>query len=606
MHLPTADRVARLVLPGREEIAAEPGRDWAYAEWHSGPAEGSTRRLVLESPVVGRTTVTVRMSEATRASASVVVPLRLDGLRVGPLQTLAGPHDIDDIYVRIEGEVRSEEGGDTDVISSVPVRVPAPYVCLCRVVSRPGEDLLGVEYHGGSRTGTLSVRTTPALGGLISLDDMVGREWYLYSEAAGGGRHTVTAIEPREVLRAGPPTAVFPGDMKSFLRRHNWSNTGQLALAGDRTEPDPREGDVALVLHVFGGQSYNPVLVSGHFAFGTATVVRCPISGDLRYDLVYHQVYAHNRKGIVSCSQTWAAYRGDIKTGWHSHMPVSDALVTAPELLVCGGQPLRILRDQLETAMARYRSGDGTGISSVTPSTSCVQDSTQAVFLALIRGRYQITDPACRRHLGALSARVEAFLGSRIRPDWQHNSLVLEGTDFKKRWRYGILSWKTMFPRSAFDRYCRVFEGYPVLFVRDDGLVRSHPPGNPSAPTALFGDVPYMSEATRRPVMAGVAPPGYWTVAALAAAALALRVLEGKGLLTVLLTVFLVPHPEDNESPSWPFAAAACAVLAYLTRSFSESALPAVYLLDGSVLSLLLSLGVLGGVERVLRPSATR
>lgn len=597
MHLPTSSRVAKLILPNREEIIHTPGQDWVYAKWYSGPEKGTTRKLFLESSIVGQTTVTIQMSNATKAS-NFVVPLRLDGLRVGPLQTLTGPHEIDDIYIRIEGEVQTV--GDVDIITSIPVRVPAPFVCLCLVVSKSGEDRLNIKYFdksrgsGFSKPGTVIVRTTPARQGLISLDDMIGKEWYLYSEP--GDEHTVIAIEPRDILKVGPPTASFSTDMKTFLNRYNWNNTGHLAVDG--IPHDPKEGDIALVIHLFGGKSYNPVLVSGHFGLGTATVVRCPISHDLRYDLVYHQVYTHNARGIVSCSQTWATYRGDIKSGWHSYMPVSDAIVTAPELLECDGTPMKILRTQLEIVMSRYRSGDGTGISSISPASSCVQDSTQAVFLSLIRGQFEIKDPSCKSKLAELKTRIYKHLGKRIRPDWEHNSLVLEGTDFKKKLRYGILSWKTIVPRSAFDRYCRVFEGYPVLFIRDNGFIESYPPGRPSPPTSLFGNIPYMSELIRRPIMAGVTPPGHWMIALLSVVALILRIFNGKGLVSILLTIGLVPHPEDNEVSSWPFAVVACGFLFYITRTVADSVLPIVYIVNGSFLSLLLSLYMLDGIDK--------
>ena len=57
---------------------------------------------------------------------------------------------------------------------------------------------------------------------------------------------------------------------------------------------------------------------------------------------------------------------------------------------------------QLQVMAARYRTGDGTGVSPVTLAASCVQDSSQALFIAIaqIKNRFNKT-PEIRPWLGA-------------------------------------------------------------------------------------------------------------------------------------------------------------------------------------------------------------
>jgi hypothetical protein len=114
--------------------------------------------------------------------------------------------------------------------------------------------------------------------------------------------------------------------------------------------------------------------VTGHFAFGEAEVIADPFGGEPRFDLRYHQIYANNPDGIVAGSQEWSAWSGNLQRGWLGLRPISDVLVRQdPELLAA-------LRLQAEVLMARYRSGDGRGVAAVTATTSCVQDSAQALW----------------------------------------------------------------------------------------------------------------------------------------------------------------------------------------------------------------------------------
>ena len=118
-----------------------------------------------------------------------------------------------------------------------------------------------------------------------------------------------------------------------------------------------------------------------------------PFGGEPRFDLRYRQIYANNPDGIVAGSQEWSAWSGNLQRGWLGLRPISDVLVRQdPELLAA-------LRLQAEVLMARYRSGDGRGVAAVTATTSCVQDSAQALWttVELLRQGLPAHQPDPRR-----------------------------------------------------------------------------------------------------------------------------------------------------------------------------------------------------------------
>ena len=80
---------------------------------------------------------------------------------------------------------------------------------------------------------------------------------------------------------------------------------------------------------------------------------------------------------------------GDLRSGWLFTRPVIDIIVKfAPvtqdynfnDITI---SPLNEFVRQLQIMMARYRVGDGTGSATVTPATSCIQDSSQALYAAI-------------------------------------------------------------------------------------------------------------------------------------------------------------------------------------------------------------------------------
>nr|MDZ8021638.1 hypothetical protein [Nostoc sp. SerVER01] len=84
-----------------------------------------------------------------------------------------------------------------------------------------------------------------------------------------------------------------------------------------------QEGDKAILLHLFGGIGGHkaeplgiPYTITGHFAFGIAEVIRDEFTKELRFEIKYHQIYAHNPDGIIAGTHTWADYMGNLQRGW--------------------------------------------------------------------------------------------------------------------------------------------------------------------------------------------------------------------------------------------------------------------------------------------------
>ncbi len=216
--------------------------------------------------------------------------------------------------------------------------------------------------------------------------------WWIQGAPGPDGVFTVQALEPRALLTPRPEQQI-KGTVASLskLLRGSWSppqlirgTLHSTALLPDGVPSlDWKPGQRALLMHLFGGiggPGGEPVsgwTVTGHFAFGEARVVEDPFSGQPRLQIRYHQIYANNPNGIVAGSQDWSAYGGNLQRGWLGTRPFSDALIPL------GPRVLDAIAVQAELLAARYRSGDGHGVALVTPATSCVQDSAQALWIAL-------------------------------------------------------------------------------------------------------------------------------------------------------------------------------------------------------------------------------
>jgi predicted Abi (CAAX) family protease len=581
LYRPHADWIGRLILPEPAEAAAS-GEDWVWLEVEQAPAAATHlvgRRLPLawaDQPrlraLVGLLTTDIHLGAEARSLAAQgnVVPWRLDGRsRVGPLQSLAGARPEDDLSVRLEGV---ELADPADLRAPLPalgegpvLRIPTPPVQITgRWMARvkllralPGGageagDLFVVRHydprsHGyGGPEETVRIPSQPPnrdgrrffeTTGL--LDHPIGAEgWTLYGAPAADGLFTVQALLPQALVQLSPDgqlrgTATGLGQ----IARENWNAAASRRGSFRRTalEPDGMArpwaiGDRALLIHAFGGiggpggEPTPGFTVTGHFAFGEAEVIADPFGGEPRFDLRYHQIYANNPDGIVAGSQEWSAWSGDLQRGWLGLRPISDVLVRQDPAL------LAALRLQAEVLMARYRSGDGRGVAAVTATTSCVQDSAQALWTTvellrqgLVSGPSPSTSQVGGESLGRSIEGVLVPFGI-VRPDWHGNAeLIATALRAADRAAPGsgvgphmgplvgpfqrgqspldaLLSLHSILPRRGHDAFAALFlrRGAPLWILRTNQIPGANTRYEPLAPTLLLGRLPLVGELQRR------------------------------------------------------------------------------------------------------------
>ncbi|MCP9926992.1 CPBP family intramembrane metalloprotease [Cyanobium sp. CH-040] len=573
LYRPSAEWIGRLILPSEDELAADRaaagadgGEDWVWIELEQAPAGqrqliGRSLRLSwAEGPELQRlvrtVTTDINLGDSARRAAEQanVVPTRLDGRRrVGPLQSLAGARPVDDVTVRLDGVTLS---GDQLRIARTPVQTTGRWTALVSLLppdpgaGQPaGSDLVRVRHFNpasGAFDGAEERIRFPLLPpdrfGRRLLDPrglaaspLNGEGWTIRGAPAVDGVFTVQALEPRSLLQLRPGRRI-DGLAASLehITRGNWSvpqlqrgTAHSTLLVPDRQLFEERRrdglalGDRALLVHLFGGiggADGEPTpgwTVTGHFAFGEAEVVRDPISGEPRLEIVYHQIYANNPNGIVAGSQDWSAYAGNLQRGWLGTRPISDLLVRLPD------PALAAIALQSEIIAARYRSGDGHGVALVTPATSCVQDSSQALWIALAQLRRQGVGAgwpeADRQRLTRLGDALDRTLTplGQVRGDWRRNAEVTfsagtgrtnpgsgERSPFQasQRWLNVLLSWRSMLPRRAHDAMAREFlrAGLPVLVLRTNQVPGADSRLQPLAPTTVLGGLPVLGTLLQR------------------------------------------------------------------------------------------------------------
>ncbi|MEG5137755.1 MULTISPECIES: abortive infection protein [unclassified Microcoleus] len=486
-------------------------------------------------------------------------PDRLNGWRnVGPLETLAGSRREDSVTVMLRRPVIVINDSSSDrqelIIDREPVQIIGRLCALVSILQRqkPDSDKFIVRHFSKTSQqfdGAAEIIRIPQVqpdkngiarstNHLIEQSPLNPDGWYIYGEKDEDSIFVVQAIEPRKIAQLTPDETHF-GLKKSlaYLSSENWQNTtaekGQakrvLLSPNDATENTAispwQEGDIGIVIHCFGGiggkkgESAPLGIVTGHFAFGVAKVVRDRFTSELRFDIEYKQVYAHNPDGIVAGSSKWQSYMGDLQRGWLGDRPMCDIICKLD--CVCYDydfdgiilSPLTELNQQLDIMMARYRSGDGTGATLVTPATSCVQDSSQAIYATIkkitaeIESNPQIQDwlktnpthaQTKRFHqlvaLGESLEKVLIPLGI-VRPDWRKNTrLAGIDSELKKTFFAGIvnlikaaISYRTMLPKRTQDEIAKILlkQGAFLWIIRTNQVGGFDPDIEPIAPTGI-------------------------------------------------------------------------------------------------------------------------
>ena len=498
----------------------------------------------------------VRFTQETKNSqkSGQVHPDRLNNWKkVDPLESLAGARGQDDVIVMLKNPavVYSEEGKKIYlVIKREPVQITGRFYGLVSIIKREKKDsdrFLVRHYNKSSKQfddipETIRIPQVPAArDGIprstnlnIEASALNSQGWYIYGAKGKDGIFVVQAIEPRGILRLKPDEVRLGLQAgKYYIKRKIWQNTPRQKgtakivlldpVANKKTEAVGkwREGDRAIVIHTFGGiggKKAEPTpmgMVTGHFAYGIARVVRDRFTNELRFDIEYQQVYAHNPDGIVAGAIKWSSYMGDLWRGWLGTRPVCDIIVkldAVTEDYNFDGiklSPLAEFTRQLNIMMARYRIGDGTGAAIVTPATSCVQDSNFALYATIkqieadIASNPQIQDwlqqhpnhPQTLRFekLVELGRSLEKNLipWRTVRSDWYYNTAQLAGTrppdSLILTFIKAITTWRTIMPRQAQDEIATILlkNGGSLWIIRTNQVGGFNPDIAPRAATAF-------------------------------------------------------------------------------------------------------------------------
>ncbi|MGB7416862.1 MAG: CPBP family glutamic-type intramembrane protease [Thermosynechococcaceae cyanobacterium] len=575
LYQPVADWVGRLILP-----PAPQSQDWVWLEVYHAPTQyqdWTGKRVRLEwgkaaQAYVQATTRTLDFSAEAEASEKMgnVHPVRLNRRKVGPLQSLAGARPQDDVIVRVDPQIVQEGNLPILKITTDPVQVPERYYTVVKILKPlqeqgqaiappcfekicPQERFEVQHYNAASQTfnGPQEVIRIPqvpadAQGVYRSTIHQLAQSpagqdgWYVYGAKNAEGIFVAKAIAPRSLLEL-KPTEILIGKAATYRQQkieakgtaHSILVAAQ-AKNADAVLADWKEGDRALVLHLFGGiggEKAEPQgvigTVSGHFGFGTAQVIRDPLTRDLRFQIEYEQVYAHNPDGIVAGPIDWAEYMGNLQRGWLGDRPVTDVLVKLPAITEDYDfdgitiSPITELKHQLQLMAARYRTGDGTGAALVTPAKSCVQDSGQALYTTIKVIEEQVSRSAgvqawLRSHpnnpqnqrfqeLVALGRHLERELAPLgiVRSDWQQNAEVVAGIRPQQGFVNDenvvtqILSWRTLIPQVAHHRLTTLFRasGAQLWYLNTNQVGGWDASITPLAATQLLGRwlvIPYL------------------------------------------------------------------------------------------------------------------
>ncbi|AKG24746.1 CPBP family glutamic-type intramembrane protease [Calothrix sp. 336/3] len=563
LYQPVGNWVGRLILPQPSELTD--GQDWVWMEVEYAPDSrliGKIARLEWQNipptqAYLQAVTRDINFLPSTFASQKlgIIHPERLNQVRqVGALRSLAGARPYDDVIVSLDNpqEKQGKDGEPILQITTEPLLVTGRFYGLVKIlqtVENSPEYFHTQHYNPISRgfDGELEVihipqqvmdtrKFFPSIVKGIEKSQVGEKGWYIYGAKDGKGIFTVQGIVPRSLLQlTGEGREIGMDALLYYLRSENWRKTpekkGKISkIAIQHTAQSPwKLGDTAIILHLFGGiggekaESQGVIAtVTGHFSFGVAKVIHDPFTQELKFAIQYYQVYAHNPNGIIAGKHSWVDYMGNLQWGWLSTRGISDVVVkldAVTEDYDFNGIKLSALREflrQLEVTMARYRVGDGTGSAIVTPATSCIQDSSQALFTTIqtvkqqVEANSEITQwlDSHPNHPQTLRFRQLASLGSDleglltplgiVRADWQSNNGIIAGTGIGKTFQdrsiwAGLTSWRTMMPRQAEDELATLFfrHGADLWFLRSNQVGGWQDGILPIAPTPLLGRITF-------------------------------------------------------------------------------------------------------------------
>lgn len=485
-------------------------------------------------------TTNVNFADQVRVSKQQgnIHPDRINNwLKVDPLESLAGARPEDDVIVALPEPIIVEDtnsGGLSLYISREPIQISGRFYGLVKILQFVGGDLFRVQHynrHSHNFDGLEEIVYIPSVipnrDGIVSSvntgienSPVNATGWYIYGAKNSTGKFVVQAIAPKSLFALQPQTVVSGKKATlKYINHEYWKNEitpkGHInTMFLDPTEKDAQigkgrngknvvtaqlcdspskvwqEGDRTLLMHVYGGiggkkAEFAPLgIFFGHFAFGIGKVIRDRLTNELRFDLEYRQIYTHNCDGIISGTLSWARYMGDRQWGWLGVRPTSEIMIEFSPMTEdydfdgIKFSPLNYIVQELDVMAARYRTGDGTGTTSVSPINSCVQDSSQALYTALNRMVAQLKlNPLIMKwlrenpdreqtqrfqQLVRLVKTLEDHLTPlrKARADWRYETATLGGfpmeTPLKTLWRTAA-SWRSLLPRFTNDQLAMIF-----------------------------------------------------------------------------------------------------------------------------------------------------
>lgn len=513
-YVPVAPWIGRLALPHRDERFGGVWFDVLHAPAQRAGLTGTRVRLVFsgDEHVAQRLRAVVRdlsfSAEARWAAeyGGMVLPERLNRWRlVNPLESLAGAHPNDDVFVKLTGEVTVHgDGAETTIaIEREPVQITGTHRALVTFLgSAPdGGDAFRVRHYDRAARAFSGEEERVRLPPVV--DDMEGRPnsvsdgiersplnadgWHAYGTFDREGVFVVQSLAPRAPLRPNGAEHHLNDAHEAyrFARHQAWPQL--VRHPGDIVSASIRPwsaGERGLLVHTYGGiggphaeAAARGPFYFGHFAYGVAEAIDDPLSGELHFEITYHQIYTSNADGLIAGALDWSRYMGDRQFGWAGVRPVCDAIVRHDALTQrfsldgrAGRSALDALELQLEAMAARYRIGDGTGATFVGAANNCAQDSNRALFATLRALRRYVrmhpeferwsqespTEYARYRELLALTDALRKQLQpfGAPRRDWSHNQYNL-GTTMEDAPVANLISalgsWRCILPRLAFD-----------------------------------------------------------------------------------------------------------------------------------------------------------
>lgn len=448
--------------------------------------------------------------------------------------------------------VEDQDGQWTLRITKDPIHITGRYYGLVQILESVGNDRFWVRHYNRDSEQFDGIDEIVYLPSVLpnrdNIDQSSNRDiersplneqgWYIFGALNADGEFVVQAIAPYHFFDLNPDV-VITGQRESlrYLHTDYWNNPRaqkgkvitSLLLPHIEASATPipavdeiwQEGDRALLMEVYGGIGGNKKefapggIYFGHFSFGLAHVIREPLTGKLHFDIEYRQIFTHSPEAVIAGSNGWTRFMGDRQYGRVGFRPVADILIKFPPFTqdynfdgVIFSSMNRLIRE-LDVMAARYRIGDGTGTTAVSPVNSCVQDSTQALLTALNRLFAEFTvNPLMMKwlrdhpdyeqtHRFRLLMDLLASLEANLLPlgigrsDWRTGELTLgqfAGETPMKTLVDALASWNSLLPRLANDIMAMVFLqlGASVWIIRAHQIGGDDPDIEPIAP-ADFG-----------------------------------------------------------------------------------------------------------------------